>query len=72
MEARVTLRVKYFMHFLLGVLIHRQRFKFCLNEKLKVVYLPKDSWIVYGAAFPLPKRKEWGASAIQSDKVQNT
>lgn len=72
MEAGATLRVKHFMHFFLCVLMHRQRFKFCLNENLKVAYLPKESWIVYGAAFPLPKRREWGASAMQSDKVQNT
>ena len=53
--------------FFLCMLIHMQRTKFRLKEKWKATYLPKDSWTVYWADFPLPKRKRVrGVSGIQS------
>lgn len=56
------------LHFFLCMLIHMQRTKFCLKEKLKVIYLSKDSWTVIELIFLWAKRK--GEGSLRHSKWQ--
>lgn len=53
--------------FFLCILIHVQIPKFCLNEKLKVAYLPKESWTVPELPFLCKREGGMGGQDFQRD-----
>lgn len=54
------------------MLIHMQRSKFYLNEKLKVAYLQKESWRVTELLFLCQREREAGkAFKVTQSKILN-
>lgn len=51
----------------LCILIYMQRSKFHINEKLKVTYLPKESWAVIELTF-LCQRKKGEQAGVRRSK----